>query len=422
MPSYGQTFFTIKKAVARLVDDLIDAGTASAGSATTLDDAVRFTDPTDSRLNGVQVYIGNGAGQSRETRATAFTPASDRITIPSGTALDSTSEYMLTRRFSQSDILNAIRLTLWRYGKYGLNYNDQSLLAGCPLVNATFYDNSGTFPNGWTRTGTGGTFARESTVSKHGRYSASILSNGTDAAGIRQDVPNAGLYRGKSVRAKAWLFTNTTARVEFLIEDGIDTTTGLLTVTGTNRGWGAAIAETPSLTVSDRASRLRISVGITAGSAVTVYVSGVYIDGGGPYWREWDIPAGAPTAIEYLGVEEALEGPLADRIYPPGFEILGETTRRLRLNATPPLGSILHVVGRTKWADHATAASDDDTTFDGSAEGLAAAAAAMLLITKGDGSEGDQLRIGNLRAIAAEHGFNASAVLLPRGAVKVERD
>ena len=416
MPVYGRTFGQIKGDTLRAAGDLVRSGTATSGSATTIVDTVNFIDATDTALKGVHFNIINGAGQSRAGRATAFTPGTDTLTIPSGTAIDSTSEYLLSYRFSHGDLLSAIRRALWSLGKWAKDWEDQSLILGSPLVNATFYDNSGTFPNGWTRTGTGGVFTQESTISKHGRYAASIVSDGTNAAGIRQDVLNVGRYRGKQVRAKAWLFTNTASRVEFLIDDGIDTTTGLLTLATTNRGWGTAIAETPSLTVSDRATRLRVSVNITAGGAVTAYVSGVFVTGYD--WREWDIPAGSPRAVTEALYENSMEGHFDNYLeLHNGLTVVRETTRRLRVENTLPQGHILHLKGRTNWADHATAASDDDTTFDEISAWLIAQAAYLLLMTKPRTE--DLPLIKELKEEADR--LRPSATALPAGALLIER-
>ena len=416
---YVKSFGAIKLAIWRAVEgEGIRAGTATSGGATTLVSTSEFLDATDNDLVGRFGYIRDGAGQSRSFKGTAFATGTDTLTIaPSGTALDSTSVYVLSRRFSHDLLLEAMRSALSSLGRYSKEWEDQSLIAGSPLVNATFYDNSGTFPNGWTRTGTGGTFARESTIAKHGRYSASILSNGTDAAGIRQDIPNVGLYRGKSLILKGWVNTNTTgSRVNLTLDDGIDTTTGLIAVTTANRGWGTAMLETPALTISDRATRLRISCNITAGGAVTAYFSGLYLSGG-PYWREVDMPAGSPTAIEYIKSENSEEGPFGIITNPPGFSVVRETTRRLRLETSGiPLGRIMHLVGRTSWSDFATAASDDDTNFEGWYDWLVAESAYELLLSSG--SSHDERLMLHLKARAdANRPF---ATKFPAGAVAVE--
>lgn len=419
-PVYGQTNFTIKKAIARALNDLVDSGTATSGSATALVDTGRFTDLNTNRLSGVNVYIGNGAGQSREVRATAFTVATDTIAIPTGTALDSTSEYMLTRRWTQSDILDAMRRVLWAAGPYALRYVDQSLITGSPLNNATFYDGSGTFPNGWTVSG--GTWTQESTISKHGRYSAKVVSNGTDAALIRQDILNIGLYRGRQVLLHGWINTNTTgSRVNILVDDGIDTTTGIYNVTTANRGWGAAEAITAALTVSDRASRLRVSCNVTAGGAVTAYFSGLWLSGWD--WREWNVPAGAPSSLHRVNAEEYQEdesfGWTSKAI--ETLELVEEATKRVRLRTTLPQGRILELQGRTGWVDLTAPTTDDDLTFGGDPEGLIAASAVLLLENRSDGSPEDERRIAHLRLVAAAHGFRGAAIKPPAGSLVLER-
>ena len=413
---FGQTFGVIKLEVARASGDLERTGTATGGSTTTIVDTA-LIDATDTALKGRNVYAYDGAGQSQEPRSTAFTPGTDTITVPTQTtAFASGTKYIVTRRFTQSDILSAIRRALWGLGRYAKPYVDQSLIAGSPLVNATFYDGSGTFPNGWTQGGTGGAFTRESTISKHGRYACKIVSDGTNAASVTQDVANIALYRGKSITLRGWLNSNTTgSRAYMLVDDGIDTTTGIFNITTANRGWGTQEEATAALTVSDRASRLRVTLGITSGAAVTAYFSAPYITG--LDWREWAIPAGSPTAIERIRHEDTKEGVFGPTLYyPDTFGIVRETTRRLRLKATVPQGLILAIEGRTSWADHATAASDDDTTFDGDPAWLIAEAAYLLLLTKP--REEDARLVAQLKAEADAR--RPAMVGLPPSACPIE--
>lgn len=415
MPVYPLNFGDIKERVLRSVGDLVGAGTASGGSTTTIDDAVNFIDATDTRLKGVHWYIRNGAGQSQEGRATAFTPADDRLTIPTQTTgITSTSEYLLSRRFSQSDVLQAIRDSLMALGSYAKDYVDQSLITGSPLVNATFYDNSGTFPNGWTQAGTGGTFTQEATITKHGRYSAKMLSDGTNECSFYQDAPFTGPYRGKTAYGRAWVFTNTASRVNLTLDDGIDTTTGVVTIGDSNRGWGTAELETPALAVSDRATRIRLTANITAGGAVTAYFSGMWITPA--VINEWDVPAGSPGSIHRVNVEGAWNNEWNGHVANNAIHVVRETTRRLRF-PDMAAGRILDINGRTNWADHAAAATDDDTTFDGAAEWLIAEAAYRLLLRKPRSEDKDLL--GMLRADA--DGQRPEARLAPAGSIFIER-
>ena len=414
-PVYGLTNWTIKKAIARACGPtvFVGEGTMTSGSATTGVDTVNFTDATDSRLKGPNVYIGNGAGQGRETRSTAFTPVTDTITIPSGTALDSTSEYLLTRRFTNSDIVFAMRQVLQRKGPYAKSYVDQSLMAGNPLINPTFYDASGTIPNGWTKTGTG-TFTIDTTVSKHGRKALKIVSTTTNAAGAYQDLLNIGGYRGKQVRLSCWVKTDTADRVTLTIDDGIDTTTGVVTITDANRGWGAQRLETPTLTVSNRMTRIRISLDIIAGgSTVTAYFSAPYPIGG-PYCTEWNVPAGAPTSIHRIRAEEFEEDAGFGGLLTPhkDFGVTEESTKRLYLKTEDlHLGSIMSIHGRTGWTDMTAPTTDDDSTYEGDASGLIDAASQYLMAETP----------AEKQAILEGHSFTKHATAAPAGSVLIER-
>lgn len=415
---FVRTFAACKIGVARAVDDFIADVTASAGSTTTFV-AAALTDATDARLKGAKVYCYDGTGQSQETVATAFTAGSDTVTVPTqGTAFASGSKILLTRRFGHADILDAIRRTLYQYGRWGKTYHDQSLIFGSPLVNATFYDNSGTFPNGWTLTGSGGTVARVSDISKHGRYAAGVLSSGAAARGFYQDVSNIALYRGLSATLRGWVFCNTASRCNILLDDGIDTTTGIYTITGTNEGWGSAERVTAGLAVSARATRLRASCNITDGSAVQGYFSGLWITP--VLWREWPIPAGSPTAIIRVNFEDGYDdGGFLLPCAQDAIEIVRETTRRIRLNSRSAVaGRIIEIMGRTSWADHATAATDDDTNFDAMYEWLVPAAGATLLRMKGRHDKDDKAHAADLDAEAAKAMRNMPS--LPASAIKIE--
>ena len=415
------TFGEIKLAIFRRVGDLERTGTATGGSTTTLVDTA-LTDSTDTSLKGVHVYAYDGTGQSRETRATAFTPASDTITVPSGTAFSSGTKYILSRRFAHSDVLDAMRAVIHARGPYAKGYVDQSLIAGSPLVNATFYDSSGTFPNGWTVSG--GTWTQGSTEAKHGRFFAKGVSSGEAAASIYQDIPNVGRYRGQAVYLHGWVHTNTTgSRVNILVDDGIDTTTGIYSVTTANRGWGTAEAVTARLIVSDRASRLRVSCNITDGSAVTANFSGIWLSG--VDWRQWVVPAGSPSSIHRWQVERFEN----DETFGAGvsrgaFDVLEEGTRRIYVKSGLTQGLIMQIEGRTGWADLTAPSTDDDASFDGAidaVEGLIAAAAAMLLQNKTDGSRPEQVKISNLLSVAASHGFTGAAIAAPTGSLLLVR-
>ena len=414
------TWGEIKLAIFRRSGDLERTGTATGGSTTTIVDTA-LIDATDTSIKGTNVYAYDGAGQSQATRATAFTAASDTITVPTqGTAFASGTKYILSRRFSEPDMREAIRAVLHARGPYAKRYVDQSLIAGSPLVNATFYDNSGTFPNGWTAGGTG-TYTRESTISKHGRYSLKMVSTTTNASSQAQVIPNSGLYRGISVQLRGWLYTNDASRAYLQLGDGVTTQQDL--VTSTNRGWGSAEFYTTPFTMSDRATTLTATLGIVAGAATsTAYFSGVYITGYDG--REWDVPAGSPSSIHAIHIEDYVEGPFGLLLAHDAYDVTEETTRRLRVKARLTQGRILELQGRTGWTDLTAPTTDDDASFDGTdadAEGLISAAAVALLQTKGAGSPSDQARIANLETIAASHGFRNAAVKAPAGSLLLQR-
>ena len=140
-PVNGDSFGRLKVTIARLCGDHKESGAATGGGTTSVIDTKKFTDANDNspRLTGKWLYIWNGASQGTEVRTTAFTASTDTITIPTSTAIDSTSEYLITERFSNTDITTAIRTVISRYGRYALGYIDRSLIAGSPLANGTFY-------------------------------------------------------------------------------------------------------------------------------------------------------------------------------------------------------------------------------------------------------------------------------------------
>ena len=96
MPIYNLTFGVIKLAIFRRAGDLVRTGTATGGSTATIVDTA-LIDATDTALKGRNVYAYDGAGQSQETRSTAFTAGSDTITVPTqGTAFASGTKYIVS--------------------------------------------------------------------------------------------------------------------------------------------------------------------------------------------------------------------------------------------------------------------------------------------------------------------------------------
>ena len=418
-PVYGLTFGVIKERILRAVDDLVEAGTATSGSTTAIVDTGRFIDATDTRLKGVHWYIRNGTGQAQEGRGTAFTPGSDTITIPTqGTAISSTSEYLLSRRFSQSDVLTAMRTALTSLGRHAVSYIDQSLIMGSPLNNATAWDNSGTFPNGWTAGGSGGSWSRESAITKHGRFAFKAVGDGTNATSQTQTINNIGRWFDKQLQLKAWVHAVNASRVYISITD-----TGYTTATETGGVTGWQELDTDAFNFNSKATSITVTMGITAGSGVPAYFSGLHVTG--VDWKEWDMPAGNPTSIHRVQLEGSVENEWGSYLSNDALEVLPVTGNvgsypRIRI-ATPyraiPTGRIIGIHGRTSWADHATAASDDDTTFDGPGEWRVAQAAYFLLLQRPRSEDKDllgavQLNADRLRPLQAA---------LPSGSAIVER-
>lgn len=396
-PVYSLTFGQLKIEILRAVGDLVAEGTADAGAAGTLDDAV-LASASDQPYLGGYIYLYDGPGQGDARDITAFTPASDRVSVtPNFSATPTTStKYFISRRFHPLALQSAIRRSLIRLGKYAKDYVDQSLILGSPLVNGSFYDNTGTFPNGWTRTGTGGTFTRITDLSKHGRYACQIVSNGTNAAGIQQSVPNIGRYRGRSLEFRGWVRTVVASRVSITIDDGVTTQTSDA-ITATNEGWGSFELTTGLFTVSNYASQLIVAADISSGSAVTAQFSGLWVPAD---VYEWNLPAGSPTLL-YEANYEIDNGHFTEPISMQDVDKLEESTRRIRLLRRYPAGRILELKGRTSWADFATQASDDDTTFDGDVDWLIKQSAAYLLESaRDDRSKDFQRDAGTPPAVA----------------------
>ena len=145
--------------------DVVHSGTATAGSATTLDDT-SMVDADDSRIKGLwaTIYGGTGPGQSR--RASAFTPGSDRITpSPNWTTSPGTdSTYFLHRTWNPWEYTEAIRTAQRTLGDLSLIYAiDRSQVIGSPINNGMFYiwtAGASSAPDGFTLAGAGASVAR----------------------------------------------------------------------------------------------------------------------------------------------------------------------------------------------------------------------------------------------------------------------
>ena len=427
--------------LARLVGDRITFGTASGGSASTLVDTTvgvsglsRYTSNTDEDIISANVIILAGPGAGDNVLAATYDGGTKTITpLPDFSAsITSSSEYLLTRRFHLQDYLEALRnaardLRSMKPNPHVKEAVDRSIITGSPFQNGTFYLWSGgaaVVPDGWTLSGTNAAVAQESNAKYGGLFSAKVTSNTTNDANLRQSVA-AGIFKGMSIAPKVFVLADKASRASLTVamidEGGADIATAQAVAGDVN--WNAL--EPTALTVGDDAAtiELRLDISADAGGAVVAYWAMARQILTPQFAQEYAIPTGPTyyafepelTLNKVIGNTDGAELDTFDSVIPSGqWDILKESTRKLRLPATTPTDRILTIRG---WAYHADLASVA-TIWTGESETLVALAAARL---NGLGAKTeDDRRIARDELTDARRRAVESAPELPFGWLKVE--
>jgi len=302
--------------VLQLIGDLVVMGTATAGSSTTLVDTNRLTFPNDDDLNGYWAYIHTGTGIGQERLIGDFTASADRIT-PSpnwGTAPDSTSQYIVSRRFPASEVDRAIDASIMRWAdRVSVPQEDHSLAANniwndpddpANIASDGRQKNwhldfwtSGQEPNDWTLTNSNSD-EEETAFQLGGTRRVLKIQNTAGSVGSAViSVDNWRKYVGRRVRAYGILNTSTASRAFVRIADGVANTDS------SNHSGDASWERlsTAWRTVADNATQLNVSYQISSGSQITIYCGPLFLIFGDPIY-EYIIPQNF-TVIEAVEIE-----------------------------------------------------------------------------------------------------------------------
>lgn len=107
--------------LARLVGAIREEGIVTAGTTTTLTDAIGLAGFDDDALNGVFLYIWSGTAMGQERRVTDHAGATGVLTFPTGTAPSTDSKYVIfNSHWRAADFKTAIQLALRERRKFYL--------------------------------------------------------------------------------------------------------------------------------------------------------------------------------------------------------------------------------------------------------------------------------------------------------------
>ena len=280
-------------------------GTADAGTASTLDDSL-LTHPNTDQLLGHNIYILNGVAQGDDRIISAFTPASDRVTVvPNWSATPTTtSEYVILKppwRILQfidgiSDAIRLARESGILVPKVNYELIGQDLLMG--QGNFVRWAAGTTLaPSGWTLDANSAILRRTEAVKTYLPYSARITSNGTNLGNLTLSITNFMAYRGRIVDLRGFIRSNTASRVTMGVTDGVTTNTSTaLSAAGDLNEWQDSEEDTPAvadLTISDNPTALTVNLDISAGGAVQADFASVRLILKDQSMYEYDFPQGS---------------------------------------------------------------------------------------------------------------------------------
>ena len=302
MPLETITRGTILVNATRLAGALEATGTADAGAAGTLDDNI-LTHPNTDQLRNFNLYIYNGVAQGDDRIVSAFTPGSDRLTVvPNFSATPTTtSQYILLRppwRIQQFiDGVQAASRYCRDNGIVPWKHNTE-LVTGDLLMGQGNFERwpsgAAAAPAGWVA-GANTTIARRTGETfPDNQYHVRLTSDGTLAASMTYAVPNFFAYRGAVVDLRGYIQTSVASRVTMTVDDGTTTNTSTA-ITALNSFRDSEFTGGPAvalLTVGDNPTRLRVSLLISAGSAVDADFARLRLILTGKWLTEYEIPQG----------------------------------------------------------------------------------------------------------------------------------
>ncbi|MCH7553957.1 MAG: hypothetical protein IIC82_08175 [Chloroflexi bacterium] len=276
MPLDGRTLIQLAHELASDLGEVEVAGTATAGGATTLTDATGLAPYADSHnsivRNWIILHTGTSAGDHRSISALA----SQALTVIAWTNTpDTTSEYSIVRRDPQQylDALRATAQDLRSYLSNGRRYHHLKEAVGREhVLGDAFFNGSldlfttANVPDGVTLD-SDSTFTMETVFVADGRRALKVVTDGSSAGFMRQTLSGIGRFAGTSRTLFARVYCLTASRLTVELTDGVTTKTK------THGGGGWEWFALDSLTFGDAMTKIQRSIEISAGSAVTAFLS-----------------------------------------------------------------------------------------------------------------------------------------------------
>lgn len=271
--------------IARNIGDVVAAGTATGGSATTIIDTANLIHATSDQLKGYYVYVHTGTNSGKERVITAFDQTTYKITFATMTTVcDTTTQYVIFRKHHYEDYNKALTLAEDAAAEaiaqdrhdYFIPLIDETLSVNDLLMGAgqmeRWTNGIALAPDSWTKD-TNSTVAQESSIRDRGLYSAKLVSNGVNLGLLSWSLGNYRQFAGQNLTIKAKILTATASRVTSALYDG----TTLTTSSYHSGGGGWEEVDTAEVKVADEGTvtTLALYLGITAGAAVTAYFDDV---------------------------------------------------------------------------------------------------------------------------------------------------
>jgi hypothetical protein len=302
----------------RMAGALEITGTADAGGSAVIDDSI-LVHPNTDQLKGHNVYILDGAAQGDDRIISAFTPASDRITVvPNWSATTgSSSVYVILKRpwlaqWFIDGIDHAARVAR-EHGvlveKVNTELIGQDILMGAGnFVN--WSSGSTAAPDGWTLDGNSSIARRTESPKTYLPYQPRVTTDGSNLGSLTMSITNFSAYRGEVVDLRAFVRTNTASRVTVNVTDGVTTqSSDAISASADLNEWrdteetdGPAVAD---LVVDDNPTELTVTLLISAGGAVNADFASVRLILKSRSMYEFDLPLGSEnTQYKFInGIE-----------------------------------------------------------------------------------------------------------------------
>lgn len=349
MAIHIRTRSEIRHEVARLTEgDGFLLGTVTGGDATTAPAAgtfscnlVGWSHDTNyfNEWKEVFCYAGNAGSIGESGNPTDWEATTWQLTFSPAYTWVASDSVEMHQVFNVVEIDNAINRALDSVAKEALELKvAENIVLDTVLTNGMFESGAGL--DNWTDSPNAPTTSeRSSTFVMEGSYSAKIVSDGTNANWIYQNVTDYAKHLGKSYLLKCKVHTTTASRVRLSLDDGV-------TQVYSSYHLGKAVEELSiSGTLSNEATGCQVQLRVEAGTAVTVYFDACYLTFGHIY--EYDI------STEFMFIHRLeIESTTRDRydfVLPWDYwRILPESTPRIWFNPdkwAPTSGRKLRIHG-----------------------------------------------------------------------------